>query len=756
MQAVIARLMPEYSRLFAQMPLRATQLLTPLTPSHPFSLPGALSKLWAACTVVALTVGALVLYLADPIAVQSLRLAQFDQFQRWQPRPYTPVPVRVVDIDEASLKAYGQWPWPRTRMAELVDRLNRAGATVVAFDVLLSEPDRSAPAAMAQLWQDPQVSAALAHLPDPDAVLADRLRHSAVVLGSSLTRHAEPALVSASPATPVQLPYRIISSGAPQSTTWLQNYDAAQWPLTVLMVHAKGVGALNAAPDSDGIVRRVPIMLRLGTTLVPSLSAEALRVAQGTPNYLLRGQAAGVQDVRIGSLTVPTNAKGEIWLHYTADQPSRTVSAAQVFANTIPAKQLQGHIVLLGSSAVGLMDVRSNPMGQQMPGVLAHAMALEQMLLGHHLQRPSWAAALEALVLGVATLLLGLLGLAVSARWAALALIAALATLWAGGWVAFTSAHLLLDVVNPSWAMVLVFGVASAAHHWVSERQQRWLRTAFARYVSPNRVDHLVAHPEELHLGGQRQMCSFVFTDLVGFTPLLEASDPAKIVGLLNDYLEAMLVIVFKHEGTMDRFVGDAMVVLFSAPVPQADHQQRALDCALEMDAYATAYAHRLQAAGVQWGLTRIGVHCGEVIVGNFGGKTLFDYRALGDPINTAARLETVNKHLGTRVCVSEALLDGCTGAAVRPLGRILLKGKSKPLQVFTPEATLELAACAPATAYADALAALQAGAMYNLGMAVQRFEALTLQYPHDPLVALHLQRLRTGDRDDLMVMVDK
>ena len=179
-------------------------------------------------------------------------------------------------------------------------------------------------------------------------------------------------------------------------------------------------------------------------------------------------------------------------------------------------------------------------------------------------------------------LLLGLLGLALSARRAALALLATLAITWGGAWYAFVHAQLLLDAVNPTWAMLLVFGLASGMHHWVGERQQRWLRSAFARYVSPNRVDHLVAHPEQLHLGGQRQVCSFVFTDLAGFTPLLEASDPAQMVGLLNDYLDGMLQIAFRHEGTLDRFVGDAMAVLFSAPVVQADHQQRALDCALD------------------------------------------------------------------------------------------------------------------------------------------------------------------------------
>lgn len=714
-------------------------------------LPGALSNIPALCGVLALTLAALLVWLTDPIAIQSLRLAQFDQFQRWHPRAYTPVPVRVVDIDEVALKAYGQWPWPRTRIAELVERLNSAGATVIAFDVLLTEPDRNAPAAMSRLWNDPLASAALAHLPDPDQALASTLLHSPVVLGSSLARDG--AKTSATP----QQPYRVVISGGAGTVAWLQGFDTALWPLPTLMANARGVGALNAAVDSDGVVRRVPLLMRLGTSdIVPSLTAEALRVAQGTQNYLLRGQAAGVQDVRIGAVTVPTNAQGEMWLHYTESQPARFISAAQVLAGGVATGQLRGHIVLIGSSAAGLMDVQSNPMGQQMPGVQAQAMALEQMLLGQYLQRPSWATGLEAVVLVAGALLLGLLGLAVSARWIAVALLLLLAATWGGAWYAFVQAHVLLDASNPTWAMVLVFSLASGAHHWVSERQQRWLRAAFSRYVSPNRVTHLVAHPEQLHLGGKRQVCSFVFTDLVDFTPLLEASDPAQMVGLLNDYLEAMLVIAFKHEGTLDRFMGDAMVVMFSAPVEQADHRQRALDCALEMDAFATTYARRLQATGAQWGLTRIGVHCGEVIVGNFGGKTLFDYRALGDPINTAARLESVNKHLGTRVCVSQALLDGCTAVAVRTVGRVLLKGKSQPLQVFTPEATLDTTQCAPAADYEAALRYLKPDANPGAAQALALFETMALQYPQDPLVNLQLQRLRRGATDDLFVMADK
>ena len=726
-------------------------------PTHPSrTLPAALSRIGALCLVLALTVGALAIYLVDPMAVQGLRLAQFDQFQRWHPRVYTPVPVRIVDIDEASLKAYGQWPWPRTRLAELVAQLQTAGVAAMAFDVLLAEPDRTSPTAMARLWNNPQASAALAHLPDPDAALGRAMRTSPVVLGNSLLQDAAaPAIADPGTAVPPP-PYRIINTGDGNPTAWLHGFDAAVWPLPELLASARGVGALNPSADSDGVLRRVPLVLRLGEQVVPSLSAEALRVAQGTSNYVVRSHAGGVHELRIGKFTVPTNAQGEMWLHYTTDQPQRWVSAATVLRGTAAAEQLRGNIVLVGSSAAGLMDLRADPLGHKSPGVLAHAMALEQILSDENLRRPTWGPALEAWALVLGALAIGLVSLAAPARWAAVALGVVLTMLCGGAWFAFVTEHLLLDVATPALSIILVFSLASGVHHMLAERQQRWLRTAFSRYVSPNRVAHLLAHPEQLHLSGQRQVCSFIFTDLAGFTPMLEGRDPAQIVGLLNDYLEAMLVIVFQHEGTLDRFVGDAMVVMFSAPLPQADHRQRALDCALEMDAFASDYSRRSQAQGTPWGQTRIGVHTGEVIVGNFGGKMLFDYRALGDPINTAARLESVNKHLGTRMCVSQDLLDGCTGVAVRAVGRVLLKGKRHALQVLTPMAALDATQCSPAADYDAALRLLQPGPAHDACAAATRFAALAERFPQDPLVALHQQRLRDGATDEVVVMAEK
>ncbi|QDL56694.1 adenylate/guanylate cyclase domain-containing protein [Rhodoferax aquaticus] len=692
-------------------------------------------------------------WLLEPLALQSLRLAQFDQFQRWYPRSQTSALVRVIDIDEASLKAYGQWPWPRTRLVGLIEKLQRAGVQVIGFDVLLAEPDRTSPLAMAQLWGRPETTALLSSLPDHDTLLAESLRQASVVLGASLSRSGQGFPVEMP--RPV-LPFSIVNTGnAPGQIDFL-GYDEGVWPLPALAAAASGLGALNFSADGDGVVRRIPLLTRLNAAVVPSLTAEMLRVSMGQRNYLLRSQDAALQELRIGEQRIPSSESGEMWLHYAPEVAAHTVSAAQVLQGRLPEGALKGTLVVVGSSAAGLLDLRVNPMGALMPGVQAHAQALDQLLLGYDLQRPGWATAAEALFLFVGALAAGVVALKSTARRATVFALGLWALLALAAWGAFVHGHLLLDVVNPALAIALSFSVGSAVHHFVSEREQRWLRKAFSRYVSPNRVAHLVAHPEQLHLGGQRQICSFIFTDLVDFTRMMEQGEPTQAVSLLNAYLDGMLAIVFKHEGTLDRIVGDAIAVLFSAPLPQLDHRRRALDCALEMDRFATHYAAQLHAKGLAWGATRIGVHCGEVIVGNFGGTTLFDYRALGDPVNTAARLESVNKHLGTRVCVSQALLDGCGAVPVRLVGQLVLKGKSVPLSVCEPWATVELNQCAPLAAYAQAMASLQTGADYNLEQARSQFAALHMAYPEDALVALHHHRLLQGAVDDVIVLAAK
>ena len=692
----------------------------------------------------------LMLWAMNPIQVQQQRLMQFDQFQRWESPPVELSVVRVVDIDEASLKQYGQWPWPRTRLAELIENLHAMGATAIVFDVLLAEPDRTSPTAMADLWSNIKLNTALRLLPDNDVVFSRSLAGHNVVLGSSLSNTAatETALHAANQ------PYRIVSTGRSLPLEWLQEYANVVSPLPVFQDGVSGLGAMNFASDPDNVVRRVPMFLRLTQQIVPTLSAEALRVAQGARNYLIRTDELGLVDVQVGGITVPTNGQGEIWLDFMRAPATRFLSAGQVLTGDLPLDEVHGRIVLIGSSAAGLMDVKATPLGRSMPGVQAHAIALDQMLSGRHLLRPAWALNAEALALLMGTLVVGLAALKASFKWSALLAFCVLTLIGGGAWFAFDSKGLLLDTINPGLAILLIFGLASSVHHFASEREQRWIRQAFSRYVSPNRVAHLMAHPEQLQLGGKRQDCSFVFTDMADFTNMIEHSDPAALVTCVNDYLESMLEIVFRHEGTLDRIMGDALVVMFSAPVAQLDYRQRAMQCALDMHAFSAAYSDRIQAQGMAWGRTRIGVHCGEVIVGNFGGKTLFDYRAMGDPVNTAARLESVNKHLGTQVCVSQAIVDGCPGLKARMVGRLMLKGKSQWLQAYEPMAATNPERCASFAEYAEAMELLQAGEEPE--QALVRFELLALRHPHDPLVLLHLKRLRQGEKNDQIILPDK
>jgi len=700
--------------------------------------------------LLAVLFGATVLLL-DPPLMQTLRQAVFDQYQRAFPRVYQPVAVRVIDIDEESLEKIGQWPWPRTRIAELVQRLRQAQVAAVGFDVLFAEPDRTSPKAMLDVWSlAPATRREVARLPDHDAWLAKTLQSGDVVLGFAVERNGTGASL------PEQR-YRFVTVGE-SALPYAHPFSRVVPSLPQLSAAAAGNGALTFVPDNDGVVRKVPTVLRLGDTLVPSLVSEMLRVGQGAQNYLLRTSpqpGVGLTEVQIGQIRVPTTSAGEVWVHYTPKVAQRTIAAWKVLTGAVPASDLQGHLVLVGTSAQGLMDLRFSPLGGVMPGVEAHAQMLEQVLSDNYLRRPAWAQSIEALTIVFGGLALGLLALMTGALVSALSTLVAIGVIIAGGWVAFVHYQLLLDPVTPALGIFTAFLLSSVVHHLSSERRQRFVREAFSRYVSPNLVTHIVEHPDELELGGRRQECSFVFTDLAGFTSLMEGTDPGAAVALLNAYLDEMIAIAFAHQGTLDRIVGDAVAIMFSAPVQQPDHRQRALDCAIAMQRFATRYAQNLNTQGVAFGQTRIGVHTGEVIVGNFGGSTIFDYRALGDPVNTASRLESVNKHLGTRTCVSEATLSGCTGVLSRPVGQLVLKGKSQPLKVYQPindGLSVPDVPLQEDTAYAAAYALLTQDSQ----AAQEAFAQLAQVRPDDPLVRLHLHRLQSGQTGDLIVLAEK
>ncbi|CAN5875866.1 adenylate/guanylate cyclase domain-containing protein [soil metagenome] len=689
----------------------------------------------------------------DPLALRILRNATFDQYQRWQPRAYRDAPVRIVDIDDESLRRLGQWPWPRTRIAELVEDLQNARAASISLDIVLAEPDRTSPLALLQGRTVPPATAQyVATLPDHDRVLADVLHRGRVAIGFALT--GEPADSTAdigpSSCSLTKAGFQLIGdSPLPQ----LPLFGSCVPSLMALRQAAAGHGALTFVPDADGVVRRVPLFANLEGSIVPSLSAEALRLAEGASHYSIRTVSGdgGIDAVGIGKLKIPTNAEGALWVHYSRPRPERYLPAWKVLAHAVPASELAGMVIVVGTSAQGLMDLRFSPLGGIVPGVEVHAQAIEQVLTDQLLTRPAWASGAELLAAVAGSVIVGVIAMSCGAA-LSVAMFAALSLLmFAGAWQAFSGARLLLDPSTTTLAWLVVFLPTTVVRHVMSERRQRWVRQAFARYVSPNLVDYLIAHPGALELGGSRQRCSFVFADLAGFTTLMETMDPAASVTVLNGYLDRMIAIAFEHEGTLDRIVGDSIAIVFSTPVEQSDHAQRALNCALAMHRFARTYVDELAARGIAFCETRIGVHSGDVTVGNFGGSTIFDYRALGDPVNTASRLEGANKYLGTSVCVSEATLAGCAGIPARPIGRLQLAGRLQPVMAYEPLEASSFAG-APDTDYAAAYEHMAA----KQPEALQAFELLASHRPGDPLIALQLRRLRAGACGDLIELGGK
>lgn len=692
---------------------------------------------------LAVLLGLLVVFLFDPMPVQKVRNAVFDQYQRWHPRHYQEAPVRIVDLDEESLARIGQWPWPRTEVAALVAKLEQAGAAAVVFDVLFAEPDRTSPAQLLRGNSLPaELATGLAALPDHDAQFAEVLKRGNTVLGFAAEQ-------SGSADGPPLSRFGMVVQGQ-SPLAFVPAFKGATRPLAQLEQAARGNGAMTFRPDADGVVRRVPLFLSLAGELRPSLVAEALRVAQRTGRYRIISSASGVQRVDVGRLQIPTAASGELWVHFTGPQPGRSIPAWQVLDGVAPS--VAGAIILIGTSAQGLQDLRFSPMGGIIPGVEVHAQALEQILTDSLLLRPGWTLAVESLTLLAGGLLLGILALNVPALASALLMLLLVGLLNAGAWYAFVAQRLLLDLFTPSLGLLLVFGAASVVRHMAAEREQRWIQAAFSRYVSPNLVSHLVAHPERLTLGGQRQTCSFVFTDITGFTSMMERQAPEAAVSLLNDYLEQVIGIAFRYDGTLDRIVGDAVAIMFSAPIPQDDHQQRALSCALEINRFTRSYVASLREQGIEFGQTRIGVHSGDVVVGNFGGSMIFDYRALGDPVNTASRLESLNSQIGTLLCVSEAIRQSCPEVPMRPVGEVVLKGKVETVRVFEPLEAMVEPEVPGDEAYQAAYQLLESGGPGALAV----FERLSEQRPGDGLVAFHLQRLRAGESGARFVMSRK
>jgi len=407
----------------------------------------------------------------------------------------------------------------------------------------------------------------------------------------------------------------------------------------------------------------------------------------------------------------------------------------------MPDAWFAGKIVLIGADLT-LRDNHLTPFdigftqGSGMPGVLVHAHGLAQILDGRRAHRlNAWQEGFVILLFAAFGVILAFADLSPGIKAAAALLSPAIG--WIGGFALFEQGGPNIPLVIPTLAFAGALGVGIATQ-WRKERaQRRFIRNAFSKFLAPTIIKQLEADPSRLSLTGENRIMTFLFTDIADFTAMMERHDPAEVVPILNDYLDSACGIVLRHGGTIDKIVGDALVVFFNAPLDQPDHANRAVACALELDAFTRKHRAHHAALGTDFGRTRIGVNTGPAVVGNFGGHLRFDYTAHGDAINTGARLESVNKALGTSICVSGSTVEGCPEFQFRPVGDLLLKGKTKTVAVFEPVTAAEAAG----SRIESYLAAYRRMVQEGDG-AAGAFEELAARYPDDPLIAFHAKRL--------------
>src|SRR3984885_4173896 len=628
------------------------------------------------------------LRLANPRPLEELRVRSFDLFQVLRPREQTSRPVAIVDIDEDSLKAIGQWPWPRATIADLVTRITQLGAITIGFDIIFAEPDRMSPAIAEQSFRgiDPDTRAKLDSLPSNDQVLADAIKQSRVVVGQA-------GSAIPTPKSPAEMKLQTgFAVRGPNPAPYLVTFSGLLRNVLPIEEAAAGRGLFSINPENDGIVRRVPVVMEAQGALVPSLTMEMLRVVSHSSTILVRVNEAGVQSVAVPGLEVPTDRNGQLWVHFNKHDPARYVSAKDVLQGRVPPDRLRGRLVLIGTSATGLLDIKTTPLDPVIPGVEVHAQILESVHTKSILLNPNYAIGAELVI----AVLLGI-GVTITAPMLSPTVNVILGALLIAGLIGFSlylfaEQNLLIDFTYPLISSWLIYLVLTFVNYFREQKQRQQIRSAFGYYLSPHMVEQLARSPEKLVLGGEERRMTILFSDVRGFTTISERykDDPQGLTRLMNRFLTPLTNAIIERKGTIDKYIGDAIMAFWNAPVDDAEQEANACDAALEMQARAAALNVELKReaeanGGIYMPLrSGGGLHTGPCVGGNMGSDFRFNYSVLGDTVNFASRLEARTKDYRLPLVIGSRTAEGAREKfATMEIDLIQVKGKTQPEAVF-------------------------------------------------------------------------
>lgn len=596
--------------------------------------------------------------------------------------------IVIIDIDEKSLKALGQWPWSRDTVATLLQNLNDYGVGIVGLDVVFAEADNSSPKKVFQKLGMPHENVI-----DYDALLADTIANTPTIVGYVFALQDD----GIAPESPPKSNAIVIEQNKPQHSTIIKPYRTIL-NIPQIQHSAYSNGYFNTIPDSDGIVRSIPLVMEYNGIIYPALSLEMMRIVLDEKKIFIHYDERGVSAIQLGERIIPTDYYGRMLVNYRGKQKSyRYISALDVYQKTVNPLHVKEKIALLGTSAAGLLDLRSTPFDSVYPGVEVHANALDNILNQRFLSKPIWASGVDMVSIVLVCLLTFASLLFASAIFSFLALIALNAILIIEHYLYMVGDGVLFNTVIPLLCINLLFLIGQGVNYFLEIKQKELIKGKFASKVSPAVMNDILSSGGDVLAGMEKEITVF-FSDVRNFTNISEAlGNPKTLIRFMNTYMDPMTEIIIKSGGTVDKFIGDAIMAYWNAPLHVEDHADKAVCAALEQ-------LHRLKSLnamiqknpefenvvkmstknGVPIIDIGIGINTGVAIVGEMGSSGRSDYTVIGDPINLGSRLESLCKYYNSKLNISNFTKATLKGDYIfRFLDLVTVKGKKEPIEIW-------------------------------------------------------------------------
>tara|TARA_Y100000004_G_scaffold21714_1_gene22157 strand:+ start:205 stop:2049 length:1845 start_codon:yes stop_codon:yes gene_type:complete len=607
-----------------------------------------LTSIWTSIVLLVLLVG---VRISDPQLVEQTRLNVFDQYIQSIPEQISK-DVVLLNIGEESLENLGQFPWPRQTYAQMISDLRAAGAGMIVFTIMFPEEDRF----------------------KGDETFASWMKDNGIILAQDADARGRSE----------KAPYvGYATFGTADPLDFIYKYKGLITNIDVLEDNAWGVGLINASPEVDNITRRIPLISQINNQLYPSLALETVRAMQNKKSYTVKANEAGIESIVLRPFEIPTDADGSIWLKWNSKFPE--IEYTRLGDNLGP---LNGETVIIGVSAKGLANQISTPAGLIYPHQL-QANTLQTIISENPISRPLWTTTVELAIMSIGGLII-ILSMYYLPIWISGLLFVSLS---AGSgylsWSLWSESQILLDLSSILILYILLLTSTGFNNFYRQYMLRQQIKKQFGTYVSPDLVKELQQNPDLLKLGGDQRYMTFMFMDIVGFTPISEhyktLNNPAGLVDLINNYLDRMTKIILKNGGTIDKFMGDCIMAFWNAPLRCEDHAARAIDTAQEILEAADEFIIELESKGLPRIDIGIGINTGECIVGNMGSEARFDYSVIGDAVNLASRLEGQTRNYdGVRVLLGQETHYSCPARDVQYVDSIKVKGKTEAIKVYT------------------------------------------------------------------------